>query len=69
MKKLLTFILLGLGVAVIYYWGFLAIYFVELIILFSYALAAFILLLVGFYVKDRIAYYKLRKQMWKEAHS
>ena len=68
MKKLVVLTLFGLGiVALLMYRDFLLIYFIELLKLILYTIVAFIILLVGIYIKDRMAYNKLKRDMWKEA--
>ena len=68
MKKIIVLVLIGLSIAaLLLYRDFLLIYFIELLKLILYTVAAFILLLVGIYIKDRMAYNKLKRDMWKEA--
>lgn len=66
MKKI---VVLGLIVVLLFYKDFLLIYFIELLKIILYTIAAFTILIIAIYIKDRIAYHKLKRDMWKEMRS
>lgn len=70
MKTLLGIALISIIVGIFYrYIDFISVYLLDLLEFMLYGLAGFILLIITIYIKDRIAYHKLKRDMWKKPHA
>ncbi|MCB0496439.1 MAG: hypothetical protein KDC79_09920 [Cyclobacteriaceae bacterium] len=70
MKKLLGIVLISImAVVFYYYWSSIIPYLLIVLEITLYAVAGLAAIVGAIYIKDRMAYHKLKRDMWKEAHS
>lgn len=67
MKKIIGIILISLITALLHrYFGFIKIHLLDILEFILYSIAGLAILIIAIYIKDRIAYHKLRKEMTRK---